>query len=291
MDPGTLYVVATPIGNLNDLSARAASALRHVDIVAAEDTRTARVLFEQYGIQTPTRSYHDYNKESVTPDLTRRLQEGESVALISEAGTPGISDPGFYMVREAHRMNIPVIAVPGPCAAVAALSASGLPSDRFYYLGFLPRGQAMHERLHEAGLLDATLIIYESPERISGTLSVLAEVLGERTICLSREMTKVHEEHLTGTPESLLQHLRDNGVSVRGEITLVVAPAGFDLHKKPDTVQLETRVEDEAVLEQVNLLVGSGYRLAQAARIVARGHELPRSDVYRQYLRHYRGSG
>ncbi len=290
MNTGTLYVVATPIGNLDDISVRAVSILRAVDLVAAEDTRTARVLMDRHEIDTQTRSFHDHNEESIAPVLLHKLESGLDIALISEAGTPGVSDPGFHLVREAHRREIEVIAIPGPCAAVAALSASGLPSDRFYFLGFLPRGRAAREQLQEAGLVDASLIIYESPERIAATLSLLDEVLGQRTVALAREMTKIHEEHFVGTLDYLLQLMQEDELPARGEFTLVVAPAGFSVDGEFPSEHESPEAANQVVMQQVHLLVQSGYRLSRAARIVARGHELPRSDVYRCYLHHYRSS-
>lgn len=283
--PGRLYVVATPIGNLDDMSIRAVKTLRDVHLVAAEDTRAAAVLLDRHDIRTPTTSYHDHNKEEVTPRLLAHLESGRDLALVSEAGTPGVSDPGFYLVREVWAAGGRVIPVPGPCAAVAALSVSGLPSDRFYFVGFPPRGANLRRFLAEVASLDGSLILYESPRRVQDTLDAIGEALGERAVSLSREMTKIHEETVLGTPSSIAEHYRVHRDRLRGEFTLIIAPAGYRLSGEaeppPDP---DSHAVDEVILDQVSLLVDAGYRLAEAARVVARGHQLPRSDVYRAYI-------
>ncbi len=283
---GRLYVVATPIGNLDDISIRAVDTLRGVHLVAAEDTRAAAVLFDRHGISTPTTSYHDHNKEEVTPRLLAHLQSGSDLALVSEAGTPGVSDPGFYLVRKAWDAGAMVIPVPGACAAVAALSVSGLPSDRFYFAGFPPRGARLRRFLAEAASLDGSLILYESPRRVCATLAAIAEVLGERAVSLSREMTKIYEETVVNTPSVLIEHYRRHPDRLRGEFTLIVAPAGYTFSGQEADPEADPGVQDieDVVLQQVSLLVDAGYRLADAARTVARGHGLPRSAVYRAYV-------
>ncbi len=285
---GTLYIVATPIGNLEDISSRAVAVLREVDLVAAEDTRKAAILFNRYDIATPTRSFHDHNKEEMLPRFMSCLDQGQDVALISEAGTPGVSDPGFYLVRAARRGGVPVMAVPGPSAAVAALSISGLPTDRFCFLGFPPRGSDVESFLREAALLDISLILYQAPGRVLKTLSAISRVLGEREISISREMTKIYEETVTGTPSSLADHYRRNPGSLRGEFTLIIAPPGYSIEEEDGKGRISPDAEHEitdVAIDQVTLLVEAGHRVADAAKIVARGHRLPRSDLYRAYLR------
>ncbi len=283
---GTLFVVATPIGNLEDISGRAVSVLREVDLVAAEDTRRASILFSRHGISTPTRSFHDHNKEQMLPRLMARLEQGQDLALISEAGTPGISDPGFYLVRAARRRQIPVMTVPGPSAAVAALSISGLPTDRFCFLGFAPRGSEIESFLREVAFIDISLVLFQAPGRVPETLEAISRVLGERQLSISREMTKVYEETVTGTPSSLADHYRRNPGSLRGEFTLIIAPPGYSMAEDAggDAPPGDGHEVKDVVVDQVSLLVEAGYRVADAARIVARGHRMPRSDLYRAYL-------
>lgn len=224
---GTLYVVATPIGNLEDITLRALRVLREVDLIAAEDTRRTRALLTAHGLATPLTSYFEHNKHRRGPELVRQLAAGRSVALVTDAGTPGLADPGFHLVRLARAAGIPVCPVPGPSAAVAVLSVAGLPGDRFVFEGFLPvkPGRRL-ARLRElrAGLADARpLVLYESPHRIAATLAALGEVFGAVEVVLAREVTKQFEEVRVGTPAELLQAL--GPARVRGELTLVVGGA------------------------------------------------------------------
>jgi 16S rRNA (cytidine1402-2'-O)-methyltransferase len=222
---GTLYVVATPIGNLEDISLRALRILREVALIAAEDTRRTRILLARYEIATPTTSYFEHNKLRRGPELVDRLHAGESVAVVTDAGTPSISDPGYHLVRLAREAGIPVVAVPGPSAAVAALSVAGVPGDRFVFEGFLPikRGRRL-ARLRELQALDRPVVLYESPHRLGATLEALAEVFGEVEVVLARELTKQFEEVRRGTPAALRAALPAAGV--RGELTLIVNPRG-----------------------------------------------------------------
>ncbi len=221
--PGVLYVVATPIGNLRDLSPRAAEVLRQVDRIAAEDTRHSRRLLDSIGSTVPTLSCHDHNEKGRAQELVTRLQAGESVALISDAGTPAIADPGYRVVLAAREAGLPVVSIPGPSAAMAALSASGLPSDRFLFLGFLsPKPGRARRQIEEVASLRATLILYESPHRLGRTLTMLEAVLGDRSACLARELTKRYEEMDWGLLPSLRE--RWGAVSVRGELVILVAP-------------------------------------------------------------------
>ena len=218
---GALYVISTPIGNMEDISLRALHLLKSVDIIAAEDTRHTKPLLTRHGIPTVLTSYHDHNKEEKAPVLVQRLKEGQSIALVCDAGTPGISDPGFYLIRSCIREGMPVIPVPGPTAASTALVMSGLPTDTFLFLGFLPKKQvARRKRLALFKDIPATLILYEAPYRLEKTLKDCLEVLGNRQGVIARELTKVFEEVLRGTLQELLDRLQAK--PCRGEITLVI---------------------------------------------------------------------
>jgi 16S rRNA (cytidine1402-2'-O)-methyltransferase len=218
-----LYVVATPIGNLEDITLRALRVLREVDLIACEDTRRTRLLLARHEIHTPTTSYFEHNKLRKGPYLIGLLREGKSIALVTDAGTPGISDPGFLLVRDARAEGVPVVPIPGPSAVTAALSAAGLPADRFVFEGFLPvrpgRRRARLERLRDSGI---TAVFYESPHRIVSTLEALREVFGEVDVTLAREVTKQFEEIVMASVSVKLARLQETGP--RGEFTVVVSP-------------------------------------------------------------------
>jgi 16S rRNA (cytidine1402-2'-O)-methyltransferase len=224
---GTLFVVATPIGNLEDVTLRALRVLREVALVACEDTRRTRILLAHHGIPTPTTSYFEHNKLRKGPELVRRLREGASVALVTDAGTPGISDPGFLLVREARAAGVTVVPVPGPSAVVTALAAAGVPADRFVFDGFLPikPGRRLN-RLRALRGLETTVVIYESPHRIVVTLGAIGQVFGEVEVVVARELTKQFEEIVAGTPSAHLARLA--ATPPRGEFTLVVRPTRRD---------------------------------------------------------------
>jgi 16S rRNA (cytidine1402-2'-O)-methyltransferase len=219
--PGTLYVVATPIGNLEDVTLRALRVLREVSVIAAEDTRRTSRLLQHYSISTPTTSLHAHNEDGKTPVLIERLRAGESIALVSDAGTPVVSDPGALLVAAAHAAGLRVEPVPGPSAALAALSASGIAADEFLFVGFPPaRAGARLEWLGRLAPEPRPLVLYEAPHRIRATLQDMLAILGDRTVALGRELTKAHEE-LVVRPISA--HLAATGDG-RGEYTLIVAP-------------------------------------------------------------------
>lgn len=239
--PGILYVVATPIGNLEDLSPRARRVLSEVDLVAAEDTRHSGRLCQHFGIRTPLIAVHDHNERGRSAELLRRLEGGESIALISDAGTPLVSDPGFDLVRAARAAGIDVVPVPGACAAIAALSVAGLPSDRFVFEGFLPpRAAARRERLEMLRGESRTLIFYESPHRLLEALADMAQVLGaERDAVLARELTKQFETVRAATLDGLLKWAQDDPNQQRGEIVLLVhgaAPASDEVDAATERV-------------------------------------------------------
>jgi 16S rRNA (cytidine1402-2'-O)-methyltransferase len=218
---GTLFIVSTPIGNLEDMTFRAVRTLHETSIIAAEDTRRTQKLCSYYQIGTPLTSYHDFNKEEKTAILLHRLQEGNSVALVCDAGTPLISDPGFYLVRRAIEATIPVIPIPGPSSVLTALCVSGLPTDRFIFLGFVPRKPGAREKFfqnlkNERG----TIIVFETPHRVLNTLQVINTIMGNRHVVLTRELTKINEEVLRGEIEYISQQLKTR--SIKGEITLLI---------------------------------------------------------------------
>ena len=219
---GILYLVATPIGNLEDISLRALRILKEVDLIACEDTRHTAKLLTHYGISTPRESYHQFNEESRAPRLIQMLRDGKSIALVSDSGTPLVSDPGYELVSSCRKEGIQVIPIPGPSAAIAALVGSGLPAESFFFAGFLPsRGSLRKRRLEELAGLPTTLILYEAPHRILDSLEDMVAILGARRATIARELTKVHEELLHGTLPELLDLLRERP-RIRGEITLVI---------------------------------------------------------------------
>ena len=227
---GRLWVVATPIGNLDDISARAQSVLREADLIAAEDTRHSAALLRHCGVDTRTFALHEHNEREASDELVRRMLEGGQIALISDAGTPLVSDPGFRLVRAARAAGIPVSPVPGACAAIAALSVAGLPSDRFVFEGFLaPKAAARRARLSELATETRTLIFYESSHRVAETLADMAQVFGgARQAVLARELTKLFETVLDATLAELAQRVATDADQQRGEIALLVAGAAAD---------------------------------------------------------------
>jgi 16S rRNA (cytidine1402-2'-O)-methyltransferase len=268
--PGTLFVVATPLGNLEDLTLRALRVLREVSLVACEDTRRTRTLLRAHGIATPTTSYFEHNERWKGDLILDALRQGRSVALVSDAGTPGISDPGYRLVRDARDASLPVVPVPGASAAVAALSVSGLPTDRFLFVGFLPpRAGARRRALEEVAAERATLVFYESPLRVKDALDDMAAVLGDRAAFLCREATKVHEEYARDRLSALRERLATRE-AVRGEIVLVVAGA-------PDR-PLETDADPVALYRA---LAAEGRTRREAVKEVARRTGLPAREVYR----------
>jgi 16S rRNA (cytidine1402-2'-O)-methyltransferase len=222
---GTLFVVATPIGNLEDITLRALRVLREVDLVACEDTRRTRALLTHFDIHKPTVSYYEHNKLARGPQLLRDLAAGRSIALVTDAGTPGISDPGILLVREARAQGIRVVPIPGPTAVVTALSASGLAADGFVFDGFLPvkPGKRLH-RLEALRELGATIVVYESPHRIVATLGAIGEVFGDLEVVVARELTKQYEEIVSATPAMHLTRLA--AATPRGEFTVVIPASG-----------------------------------------------------------------
>jgi 16S rRNA (cytidine1402-2'-O)-methyltransferase len=270
---GTLHLVAVPIGNLDDLSPRAVAVLRGVSVVAAEDTRHFATLARHHGIETRAVSYHDHNELARTPELIARLRRGEGVALVSDAGTPLVSDPGFRLVRAAIDAGIAVTAVPGASAVMAALAGSGLAPHPFRFLGFLPRtAAARRATFRELARETATLVAFEAPRRVMAALGDAREELGDRSACLARSLTKPHERWQRGTIGAILDELATED-EVRGECTLVVAGAS-------PTVAAEADAEADARL----LLRGGAPARAVQELLVAR-HDLAKRDAYALVLR------
>jgi 16S rRNA (cytidine1402-2'-O)-methyltransferase len=223
-EPGTLYVVATPLGNLKDITIRALEVLKSADLIAAEDTRRTQKLLAAYDLHVPLTSYHEHNKQAKSRLLIERLLRGVKVGLVTDGGTPGISDPGQELVRQARDSGIPIVPVPGPSAVTCALSVSGMEGGGFVFLGFLPRRKSRRRKiLEETAAQGRTVVVYESPYRIKKLLSEIRELLGDIDLLLTRELTKIHEEMLSGTVSQVLQALGDK--EVLGEITLILAPS------------------------------------------------------------------
>jgi 16S rRNA (cytidine1402-2'-O)-methyltransferase len=272
---GVLYIVATPIGNLADISMRALSVLRDVQLIAAEDTRHSLKLIKQYDIRTPTIALHEHNEIERTQALLSRLKAGENLALVSDAGTPLISDPGYHLVREARGAGIKVVPVPGAAAFVAALSAAGLPSDRFIFEGFLPAKSTARCKALEALKTDLrTLIFYEAPHRIVNLLEDIKLILGtEREICVARELTKSYETLLSGNVESVLTKVTQDPNQQKGEFVVIVGGC----RKVKTSMSAEHSLLLQILLEELPL--------KQAAAIVARYTGLVKAEVYQEGLR------
>lgn len=274
--PGTLYVVATPIGNLGDLSTRAREVLAAVDLVAAEDTRHTGQLLQACGVNRPLTSLHEHNESRKAEALVARLLSGESIALVSDAGTPLISDPGFDVVGAARAQGVQVIAIPGPCAAIAALSVAGLPTDRFVFEGFLPaKSAARRSRLQDLARESRTLVFYEAPHRLIDMLQDLVAVFGsDRKATVSRELTKRFETTYAGALQELLALAEQNADMSRGEIVVIVAGAAAA------PAQSETTMNADQVLRALL----DELPPSQAAKIAARLTGLKRSALYERAL-------
>lgn len=275
MSIGTLYIIATPIGNLEDITLRALRILKDVDLVAAEDTRHSRKLLTHFGISKPLTSYFDHNKNIKGALILDKLRNGMSVALISDAGTPCISDPGYQLVRDAVREGIDVVPIPGPCAAVSALSASGLPTDSFAFEGFLPnRVGKRREKLGRLKDESRVLIFYEAPTRLVASLSDILEIMGDREVVLAREVTKVYEEFLRGPLSHVMESLKER--QVKGEIVVIIAPHG----------SVADTVDDRDIEEMLErYLAADGLSVKDAVKRVALETGMPRGMVYEAALR------
>jgi 16S rRNA (cytidine1402-2'-O)-methyltransferase len=270
--PGMLYIVATPIGNLEDITLRALRVLKDVDVIAAEDTRHTQILLSHHDIHTPLTSYHEHNEKTKAQDLVARLARGQNIALVSDAGTPAISDPGFRLVVQAIRAGVRIIPIPGASALTAVLSATGLPTDRFVFEGFLPaKKKQRRERLQILRDEIRTLIFYEAPHRLRDTLEDIHELLGNREAVLAREVSKIHEEFLRGPISELVRGL--GGGDVRGEVTLIISGSAG-----------ESRANEDLLKAEIRELKRKGLRVKEIAEVLGEKFGYPKKDIYRLAL-------
>ena len=267
--PGTIYLVGTPLGNLEDITLRALKILREVDVIACEDTRRTCKLLDHFEIQKPLLSYHEHNEDASAKGLAARAEAGDDIAVVSDAGMPGISDPGFRVVQQAIQAGITLVPIPGPVALETALTVSGLPTDSFRFGGFLPARQSQRRKaLTECAAETATLVFYEAPHRIEATLADIVEILGDRPVVVAREMTKLHEEFLRGPASGVLAELKAKS-RARGEITLLIGRA--------DSAQ----PKDKPIHERVAELVKDGAGRMEAIKRAAKEYGISKSEAYR----------
>jgi len=270
---GTLYLVGTPIGNLEDITLRALRLLREVDLIAAEDTRVTRKLLQRHRIATPAISYHAHSGERRRRELVSMLRSGKSIALVSDAGMPGTSDPGADLVRAAREAGACVVVVPGPSAVASALAISGIPGQQYLFLGFLPnRSTARKKALQQAACWSGPVVCFEAPQRLQEALADIASVLGDRQVAVARELTKLHEEAVQGSVSDLIAHFASH--QPRGEITVVLAPP----------VGQASSLPSPDVLQEVLDLITAGLSPSRAVAHVARHRRVSRRDLYRTYL-------
>ncbi|HHY70501.1 MAG TPA: 16S rRNA (cytidine(1402)-2'-O)-methyltransferase [Thermoanaerobacterales bacterium] len=283
---GTLYLCPTPIGNLEDITLRALKILREADLIAAEDTRVTIKLLNHFEIKTPLASYHEHNKRIQGPKLISLLQAGKNIALVTDAGTPALSDPGEDLVKDAIEVGIKVVPLPGAAAAICALVSSGLSTKRFIFEGFLPKkARERNERLSELTLEERTLVFYEAPHRIIKTLKAIKDTLGNRRVTIAREMTKVHEEFIRGTIEEIIE--RFNTEAPRGEMVIVVE--GAHPEQKSENVVAEhqlSRKELANVLQSIlQQKITEGFTKKQALKKAAEELGLSRNEAYKLLIK------
>ncbi len=270
---GILYIVATPIGNLEDMTFRAVRTLKEADLIAAEDTRHSRKLLSHFGITTPLTSYYDHNQALKGELILTALREGRHVALISDAGTPCISDPGYQLVRDAQAAGITVVPIPGACAAITALAAAGLPTNSFTFAGFPPNKEGKRRSFLAAlATANGTVVLYEAAHRVAATLEDIGAVLGQRQVVVARELTKLYEEFLHGTPLELAAAVVEG--RERGEVVLLIAPADA-------TVQ---QSEGPTAEERLQAALAKGHTVKETAALVAAATGLPRRELYAKAL-------
>ncbi|MDH3837570.1 MAG: 16S rRNA (cytidine(1402)-2'-O)-methyltransferase [Desulfobacteraceae bacterium] len=273
--PGTLYVVATPIGNRDDITLRALNILREVDLIAAEDTRKTRRFLELHAIDSSLISYHEHSETERTPKLIAKLKKGMSIALVSNAGTPTVSDPGYRLITATLADDLNVMPIPGVSAATAALSVAGLPTDSFVFLGFPARKKTKRlQQLNDLASEPRTLIFYESPRRILTLLDEIRDAMGDRYLVLAREMTKIHEEFLRGRLSEIATQLKGRA-NIKGECTLLVAGCDSGSSISWDTIRAEIR----------NSLAAEGKHVSEVVRDIAQKYKLPKNKVYEETLK------
>jgi len=270
--PGILYIVPTPIGNLEDITLRALRILKEVELIAAEDTRHTQHLLAHFGIKTALTSYHEHNERDKARTLVERLKSGANIALVSDAGTPAISDPGYRIVVEAIRAGMQIIPLPGASALTTALSASGLPTDRFLFEGFLPaKAQVRKAKLQSLRAETATLMFYEGPHRLSDALADMLKIFGDREVTIARELTKVHEEFLRGKLSELIDALADR--DIKGEIAIIVQGSTG-----------EAQVSDEDLQAKISQLTRDGMGVKEIAELLGERYGLAKKEVYKRAL-------
>ena len=272
---GTLYIVATPIGNLKDITLRALEVLKSVRYIACEDTRVTKKLLSHYGIEGKKLiSYHEHNEEEASENILKILKE-EDVALVSDAGTPCISDPGYRVVKKAWENGVNVSPIPGAFAGAAALSASGLPSDKFLFLGFLPNKEKQKkELLEEYKNLEVTLIIYESPHRLLKTLQLIAEVCPESKVVVAKELTKIHEKFIRGTSKEVYKYFQDNPEIIKGEFVILCYPE-----------KEERKISEEEILEKAKKLKEKGMKTKEISKTLSKETGLSKNEIYNLLLK------
>jgi len=278
---GYLYVVATPIGNMKDITLRALDVLKIVDIIACEDTRVTRKLLGHYGISGKKLvSYHEHNEEKMAEKLVELLKEGKNIALVSDAGTPCISDPGYRLVKKAWDSGMVVVPVPGPFAGVAALSASGLPTDRFLFAGFLPQKEKHRkEALEEYINTGYTFILYESPRRVLKTLTLIQELAPNSDVVVAKEITKIHERFFRGKPSELIKVLSKENSLLKGEFIIIVHPV------------VEKEIDRSEIEEEIKELLKKNKKTGEIAKTISRMFSIPKSQVYKMVLELQKNSG
>ena len=278
---GKLFLVSTPIGNLEDITFRAVTVLKDCDLIACEDTRNTRKILARYGIETPLTSYHEHNEVEKLPKLLERLKDGKNVGLVSDAGTPSVSDPGWRLVNLSIENNIEVVPVPGPSAVLSALVVSGLPTDSFLFLGFFPKTIGKKkELLKDVKPYPYTMVFYESPKRLPRTLSLMLEVLGDRNICVAREMTKLYEEVLRGSFSEVISVLSERE-TLKGEVTVVVEGSG----------EGQSEPSADAVQRMLRLLREKGFSLSEAVSLTSEAFGVSKNGIYRMALEIWNGDG
>ena len=270
---GKLYLVATPIGNLEDITLRALRILKEVDLIAAEDTRTTLKLLNHFEINKPLISYHRHNEEIKKDVLIEKLKEGENIAIVTDAGTPGISDPGEIIVKEAIENNIEIIPIPGACAAINALICSGLDTKEFTFIGFLPLNKKLRkEKLNEIEKETKTLIIYEAPHKLNDTLKDLKSILNNRTVVLARELTKIHEEFIRGNIDEIVEKSKE----IKGEIILIIEGS--------EKIQEENHLNNLSIEEHYNFYVKLGLDKKEIIKKIAKDRGVSKNDIYMNFV-------
>lgn len=278
MSHGKLYIVSTPIGNLEDITLRAIRILKEVSIIAAEDTRHTQKLLNHYQIATHQTSYHDHNKEEKAEILISKIKNGKDAALVCDAGTPGISDPGYYLIKRSIEEAIQIVPIPGVSAVIAGLSVSGLPTDRFVFEGFLPKGKARQKYLKTLEKEERTIILYESPHRLLKTLRDIHDILGNRRIVVGRELTKLHEEIARGTAQEIISAFENK--KIKGEITIIIEGVDSGAHPPAPT---EIAHDIQKTIEEI--IIKENVSKSEAARIAAKRLGISKKEAYKESLK------